>query len=274
MDWYENSSQFWDSSAYPDAFDTYAGPEGVAIVNVFKDGRTTPGWGKDFLNNYTRRAFRANPRVQAFQRDGNPFAIVMRSVQMICLDLDAHDGAANGLVSARDLELPITLAETSKSGKGRHLFYRTNVPWDQGYDKFRDIIGLLPGVDVRAVGCVYHYESQRWNGEPLTLVPGSVHGLIQEHQAARSHESFKYATVRNAGPDDEEAIIIHDQLITELNKPILPGKRNNSLFAIGSKMMNAGVEDWENHIRTRGAQIGLGSTEVDKIIGNIGTYQP
>jgi hypothetical protein len=98
--------------------------------------------------------------------------------------------------------------------------------------------------------------------------------MLAQHKTRRVRDSKQLLAIKAAGIDSEEAVIMHDTLTQELAKPIPAGKRNNSLFAIGSKMMNAGVPDWEALIQDRGSQIGLDSTEVDKIISNIGTYQP
>ena len=61
--------------------------------------------------------------------------------------------------------LPPTLAETSKSGDGYHLFYLVDEEWDdeKGYGLLGDRIGIEQGVDIRATGCVYHHPQQRWN---------------------------------------------------------------------------------------------------------------
>ena len=65
---------------------------------------------------------------------------------------------------------------------------------------------------------------------------------------------------------------MHYELLEELAKPIADGKRNNSLFAIGTKMHLAQVPDWEDKLRTRGDEVGLDEDELDKIVANILKY--
>ena len=72
--------------------------------------------------------------------------------------------------------------------------------------------------------------------------------------------------------DPEEIAIMHDDLITELSRPIPTGKRNNTLFAIGSKMAEAKVPDWQTLVGDRAVAVGLDEDEVDKLITNIGRY--
>ena len=50
------------------------------------------------------------------------------------------------------------------------------------------------------------------------------------------------------------------------------GKRNQTLFAIGSKMMLAQVPMWEDHLRDRAAQVGIDDDEADKLVANILKY--
>lgn len=277
MDWYEDPTQYTDRRAYPHTMKSYSGPHGIALVDVYADGKTTPGWGRMFMPNYNTNRFRAEHRANTFDRSGAPFAFVMRSLALVAIDIDHHDdGGPNGLEVARGLHLSPTLSETSRSGKGRHLFYSTYTPWDPdtGFGAFDDIISLRPGVDVRATGCVYHYETQLWAPFAIAPLPPHIESMLAQHKTRRVRDSKQLLAIKAAGIDSEEAVIMHDTLTQELAKPIPAGKRNNSLFAIGSKMMNAGVPDWESLITDRGLQIGLDSTEVDKIISNIGTYQP
>ena len=72
--------------------------------------------------------------------------------------------------------------------------------------------------------------------------------------------------------DPEEIAIMHDDLITELSRPIPAGKRNNTLFAIGSQMAEAKVTDWQTLVGDRAVAVGLDEDEVDKLITNIGRY--
>jgi len=284
MTWYEDQQQYYDlgwigPGHVPDR--EIAGPKGLALVDVFSEGATTPGWGLSptekhdgFMREYERGRFVARPRVKRFQEKASPFAFVMRSVNMLVLDIDRHldDGGADGFRGIKQLgiELPETMAETSKSGAGRHLFYRTNELWhpDRGYGAMADIIGLAPGVDLRIVGCVYHYPAQRWNTAPLADAPTELLDIIELHAARKAAHTTRAAAAGAGDLDDTETLIMHDQLITQLAQPIKAGKRNVTLYAIGRDMHLAAVPDWQDKIRARGDEIGLDAAEVEKIIAN------
>ena len=288
MTWYEDQDQYVIDSALPRAFigdlnqDRF-GPMGIALVAVYDGGLTSPGWGtraRDdkpvFMQNYLGKKFLPGPRVSAFRNRQKPFAIVMRSANVICLDIDQHEGAADGFAGVLTLgDLPPTLAETSKSGSGRHLFYRTHDRWDakeKGFGAYDDAIGIAPGVDLRAVGCVYHYPTQRWNDLPLADIPYDLEVMLETRRVRRLSRDAALAAAAAGDLDDEETLIMHDALLQELAKPIPAGQRNNSLFAIGSKLKAAGVPDWDQHISKRADELGLDWNESGKIIRNIDAY--
>lgn len=284
MAWYEGQDQYdcasWIGPGHDPDRDI-AGPKGYALVDVYSEGRTTPGWGPSatdkhggFMAEYEKGRFVARPRVNRFIDKGSPFAFVMRSVNMLVLDIDRHldDGGADGFQGVKQLgiELPETMAETSKSGTGRHLFYRTDELWhpQHGYGQLADIIGLAPGVDLRAVGCVYHYDSQRWNDRDLSDAPVELLEIIELHAARKAQRAATLTAAAVGDLDDTEVLIMHDQLTTQLAQPIKSGKRNVTLYAIGKDMHLAGVPDWQEKIRVRGDEIGLDAAEVEKIIAN------
>lgn len=293
MTWYQSDS-FTDPGALPGPLtddDTLHGPTGPALVSVFAEGRTTSGWGlaptpargdsparPGFMEDYAAHRFRGRARLVKFERHGDPFALVVRASNLLVVDIDQHmdDGGADGYLGVLTLpgELPPTVAETSKSGGGRHLFYRTPDTWEPtaGFGMFDDVIGLAPGVDVRAVGCVYHYPTQRWNDRPLADAPFWLLGMLDRKKATKVARKTAIATAA-ADPDDVEALIMFDTLVQELNKDIKAGKRNNTLFAIGSQMKVAAMPDWEQEIERRGTEIGLDLTEIEKIISNIERYE-
>lgn len=62
------------------------------------------------------------------------------------------------------------------------------------------------------------------------------------------------------------------ELEAELAKPIAAGKRNNTLFAIGSQLKDAEVPDWEQKVADRAVQVGLSDVEADKLVRNIAAY--
>ena len=69
-----------------------------------------------------------------------------------------------------------------------------------------------------------------------------------------------------------DVAMLHNELEADLVRPIQAGGRNNTLFAIGSKMMMAGMDDWDLKIRARAIDVGLDTDEIDKLISNIGKY--
>lgn len=283
MSWYEDEEHYTDPGALPPEFEHLAGPRGVALLDVYTQGRTTPGWGlvgsdgkPGFMHNYTRRRFRPTPRLLAYEQ-GRPFAIVMRSLRLVAVDIDRHfddPGAPDGFKSARKLDLPPTISQTSRSGQGRHLFYQVDDVWDDelGFAKFDDVIGIAPGIDIRGVGCIYRYPTQRWNLQwPLRPLPVELHEMLLERQQRKTIIQQKLAATA-AAPDTEEALIMIDALEQELARPIPTGKRNTTLFAIGSKMRAAAVPQWDEKVIDRAIEIGLDRDEAEKLIRNIERY--
>ena len=282
MTWYENNDAYVIDKSLPGAIVRLAGPKGVALLDVFKDGRTTPGWalkGRDgkpgFIENYNKLRFWDKPRKIAYVNNKLPFAIVMRSVNMIMVDIDRHldDNGADGFVSAAKLNLPVTLAETSKSGNGRHLYYSTDDIWDEqrGFAKYDDAIGLVPGVDIRAVGCSFHHATQRWNNATVAPLPDNLRELLQARQERKTALNTQIESAAS-NPDTEEAMLLHHSLLLELEKPVAPGKRNMSLFALGSKMKEADYPEWNEAIQKRAKELGLPQDESEKLISNIQQY--
>src|SRR5690349_5727976 len=177
MPWWRTDTYDYDV-AVPNEFNEQEGPKGLALVKTWPDGRTQPGWGlqgrdggEGFMPRYLRGEFNERRVVYGYEHDRWSFAFVMRSVALVCIDIDGKNG---GLEHAKRLgALPPTLAETSKSGDGYHLFYSVDEEWDddRGFARLADRIGLEQGVDIRATGCVYHYDTQRWNGRVLAPLP-------------------------------------------------------------------------------------------------------
>ena len=242
------------------------GPRGPALVQVFSDGTTDKGWGKDqFIASYHRGAF----TIKHLQK-GEPYAYVMRSANLICIDIDGKNG---GIEHATELGwLPATLAEISKSGSGYHLFYLTDDSWDpkEGFAEYRDQIGIVRGVDIRATGCVYHYPQQRWNGLQLEQLPNHLAKRLQERRRKKKVDIENILKTLDLG--SEETMFLHDNLRDELSKPIPPGHRNNTLFAIGSQMCIAKMPTWEIAITERARQLHLDDLEITHLIQNIKRY--
>jgi hypothetical protein len=196
----------------------------------------------------------------------------MRSVQLICVDIDGKNG---GLSHAKKLgALPPTLAETSKSGDGYHLFYSLEGEWDDdhGFGEIRDRIGIEQGVDIRNTGCVYHHDTQRWNDRAPAPLPAYLKKLLLAKQQERANRASAIAAVLDS-EDEMEILMMHDQLLADLAKPIPAGKRNNTLFAIGQQLKTAAVPDWEDKVADRAIQVGLSQDEAEKLVANIERYQ-
>jgi len=222
---------------------------------------------------YEHSAFRMAPIVHNFNNGYCPaFAFVMRSVRLVCIDIDGKNG---GLIHAGKLGmLPLTLAETSKSGDGYHLFYATSEDeWDpvKGYATYSDRIGLEQGVDLRATGCVYHYPQQRWNGREIVELPDHLKKRLAAHsQAAAARTSSIVKTIETQ--DTEEILLMQDALTDDLKKPIPAGRRNTTLFAIGNQMKIAQVPQWEKQVYDRATDVGLDDEEATKLVTNIRRY--
>lgn len=275
--WWQTDPYVYDKGI-PGGFVETAGPEGVALVRAWPSGVTDPGWGligadgkEGFMPRYNRGEFNSRRILHGFDRGRWAFAFVMRSVQMVCIDIDGKNG---GLDHAKRLGmLPPTLAETSKSGDGYHLFYRHTEPWDpaKGFGQLSDRIGLEQGVDVRAVGCVYHYSQQRWNDRGLADLPDHLKEQLLHREQKIAAQSERITKVLDSN-DQVEVLMMHDQILADLAKPIPQGKRNTTLFAIGSQMQQAQVPEWDQKLYDRAHEIGLSQDEAEKIVVNINRY--
>ena len=270
--WWQNLDSYTQDIAVPAAIKEYAGPEGVALVKAFKSGATDSGWSdSDFMDNYLKNKFADRRALAGYKKGTNHFAIVMRSVQLVCIDIDGKNG---GIEHAAELlgNVPYTLAETSRSGNGFHLYFTYEDTWDDhaGFGKLRDAIGIVQGVDVRATGCVYHYNTQRWNEQPIAPLPKWIEAKLTTRQQRRDATITQVIKVAKTG--GWESLMQKEQLLEDLAKDIPPGKRNNTLFAIGSKLMLAGQENWEEHVSDRASEVGLDFDEIAKLVVNISKY--
>jgi hypothetical protein len=278
MPWWRNDEDYVHDMPLPSYFVDAAGPRDVALVRVWGE-RTQEGWGLNgprgepgFMPRYLKDEFAPRRSLYAYEKKADPFAIVMRSVKLICVDIDGKNGGFDGGKALGNL--PITLAERSKSGNGYHLFYATpEDEWDEtlGFSQFTDRIGIEQGVDIRAVGCVFHHASQRWNGAQPAPMPEYLAEILRARDQRQQAATERIAKIREGG-DIMEVLMLKDELIADLQKPIPAGKRNTTLFAIGQKLREADVDGWEVLLQDRGQQVGLPESEVDKIIENINRY--
>ena len=278
--WWETDTYTVDAILPPQILDdpSLMGSQGAALVRAYENGSTQSGWGltppkgstEGFMPRYERGEFLPRRTEHGYDKDKHAAALVMRSLRLVCVDIDGKNG---GLEHAASLgALPLTLAETSKSGNGYHLFYAVPEEWSEteGFGLLTDAVGIVTGVDIRAIGCVYHYPTQRWNERAIAQIPDWFLDKLLERKARRAVFS---AQVMNLDTLDEtEILIMKSELLDELAKPIPAGKRNATLFAIGHKLKAAGVENWEGHLTSRADDLGLSSDESDRIVQNVGRY--
>ena len=277
--WYE-MDKYEDSSAVSQKMRelpaTFLGPKGLALVKAYRTGETQKGWGlnppKDstegFMPRYERGEFLERRALHRFEHDNEPFAFVLRAMRMVAVDIDGKNG---GLEFVKELGLlPPTLAETSKSGTGYHLFYSTPESWDPvvGFADVSDSIGIVQGVDIRNVGCIYHYPQQRWNDREVVPVPPGLWNKLTEKLVQRQQAAAQIQSAVEQG-DDLEVMMLQDSLVDELNKPLKSGNRNSHLFAIGNKMRQAQVRDWNVKVHARALEVGLPVEEADRLVSNI-----
>lgn len=275
------ATPWWKSEWYsrhsllpPIDFSELAGPLGPAYVQVNADGSTAPGWGgKTFISKYKKQDFATRRALAVFEKKQTPFALVMRSVSMVCLDIDGKNG---GFESATALNLPPTLAETSKSGNGYHLFFTVDDTWNEtfGFDRLRDRIGWRTGIDIRATGCVYHYPSQRWNTRPPVPLPEHILVDLEQSRADLEMRTAHIQALRQSTDPDEqmEFLMMQTSIQSKLTAPIPPGRRNNTLFAIGAEMKVAGILGWEKQVYDRAVEVGLADHEAEKLVKNVERY--
>jgi len=268
MQWFEDKTQYNITEALPDQI--LKDPK-LALVRVYDSGKTQPGWGaKEFMLNYERKKFFPELALKKYHKYGEPFALVMRSLPLVCVDIDGKNG---GELSARAMFLPPTLGEVSRSGNGYHLFYR--VPYtdwndERGYAEFPDIVGLVPGVDIKGTGLVFHYATQRWNDKDIELLPPTLMSLIGQVRDIKMASRLSREGTQNL--DEDELVVVHDMLKTELHGKIEQGSRNHKLYAIGARMQAAGYPGWSIEVFDRGLELGLEANELRELIRNVELY--
>jgi hypothetical protein len=266
--WFETTEQYTD----PDPLGSYDWGESLALTRVLEDQngelKTQSGWGQTrFMENFQRGKFKP-ARILSEFKAGYPFGIIMRSVPAICCDIDGKNG---GIQASSILRLPETKAEASKSGNGYHLFY--SVPeslWDpeKGFADFPDANGLIPGVDIRSVGIVYHYSQQRWNNLDMAPLPRTLRKLLEQKKVTKEL-ALAYKGTDLSG---EDLAIAQEQILERLAKPIPAGRRNQSLYAIGCGLFKYNVKGWPDLLRARGDQLGMDQREMTGIINHIQRY--
>lgn len=263
--WYDNETQFYALTPWWQ-LTAEAGPMGTAVVRIY-DEKTQPGWGRPrFMGNYMRGFFSSGKIPE-----GKPYALVMRSLRLLCVDID---GKNDGYKKAAELNLPPTLAETSKSDNGHHLFYRYPDVWDDtdGFAGQPDRIGMWPGIDIKATGVVYHHLHQRWNNEAIVDLPADTLDLLVKRN--QRDALLRVTPTQARDMDDEDLKFKRDMLLIELSKHRTDG-RDTSLWRIGASLLNLGVDEvyMSEKILAAGLKWGVPEeTITGKIIPNIISY--
>ena len=270
-EWWWRTDAYDDATPIPESLHTFAGPEGLAVVEVYGE-KTQAGWGGDsFMENYTTKKFKPRRALWRFTKRQEPFAFVMRSLSLVCIDIDGKNGGFLGAPAFLG-NCPRTLTEISKSGNGYHLFYSVPDSWDQekGFARIGDSISIVSGVDIRGTGCVYHHATQRWNDSDIAPCPQWILDKLESREQFKAQRQAAIESISTLEP--LEQLMMHEELKDRLSNPIPAGKRNNTLFAIGSDMKEAGVVDWDILVGARAEAVGLDPDEVVKLIGNIDRY--
>lgn len=277
--WWEDPKQYAIDAIIPAELkaEKYWGPKGPALVKAYADGSTQRGWGlsaKDgqpsFMVRYENGEFLPERAEHGYDSGAHAVALVMRSARLVCIDIDGKNGGDQHVTQIG--LLPKTLAETSKSGNGWHLFYYVDEDWDikEGFGESPDQIGYVTGVDIRSVGCVYHHNTQRWNSTPIAPLPTWLRDKLLAKKKARIAKASQLKQL--AQLDDTERLLAHASLLDELQKPLKQGTRNTTLFAIGSQLMLADYPNWQGAIHARATDIGLPELEADRLVQNIENY--
>jgi len=263
--WFENDSQY----VVDDPLAERAWPTTLSLIRVHKDGTTQSGWGRErFMTSYGRGLFRPKRLLDRFAVDQEPFAFVMRSIPVLCADIDGKNG---GIQASRILSLPPTLAETSKSGNGYHLLYRVpEAMWhpEYGYEEFPDANGIIPGVDIRSVGVMFHYPQQRWNQLEIAPLPDKLRRVLQQRKLSLALKERQ----RQVTLSPEDLAIAQDTALDGLAGPIPNGRRNATLYAIGCELQRLEVNNWDEKLTDRGLAIGMSEAEMRGIVKHVQQY--
>ena len=99
-------------------------------------------------------------------------------------------------------------------------------------------------------------------------MPANLWNQLRDKLVRREQAAAAISSIIATG-DETEILIMHDSLIDDLAKPIKPGQRNTTLFAIGNKMRQAGIPDWKDRVELRAVKVGLDMSEAERITANI-----
>src|SRR5690606_23965003 len=146
-----------------------------------------------------RNEFTPRKALYGYEKDRHGFAFVNRSMRVLTVDIDGKNGGLQHVLALGNM--PYTKAEISKSGNGYHLFFETDQVWDDeiGFDSFGDHIGIVQGVDIRDIGCVFHWKQQRWNDRPIAPLPDFLADLLTKKREMQRALAERVAKVTIEG---------------------------------------------------------------------------
>jgi hypothetical protein len=258
LPWWRDDEQYADAEPIP-AMLVEFDPE---VVRANPDGTTQPGWGAaDYLSNRDHFMLERHDLAR-------PFGIVMRSLPALCVDIDGKNGGTTSETERALMDLGLgptpTLAEQSRSGDGYHLFYAVADEWSTdparpGFASFPDRIGLLMGVDIKAVTLVFHHPHQHWNALPVADLPEAFASLLSTHR--RRHAD-------SALPGSPQARLSALRSLARLRWPVEDGSRNTTLWGIAKDLYRGDFPDWENVIAWAADQCGLSDREAATLLGS------
>lgn len=107
-----------DTTTAPETHALRLAAQGLAVLPVMADKRPAPGWG------VTKATTDAQVIVDAFVTSGAPLVgVACGASRIVVVDVDRHEGGADGFASLGELPLSKTWTHTSNSGRGLHLVY-------------------------------------------------------------------------------------------------------------------------------------------------------
>jgi len=190
---------------------------------------------------------------------------------LMVIDIDGPEGEA----SAADLDLPPTL--TQRTGRGRHLFYRSPG------GLVRNAVGVRPGIDIRGPGgYVIVAPSRHANGQgyawegpgpgeaAIALAPAWVGGVPPPQAGTPVPPQMRPPVAPASAPGAP-------QLATAT--PIPQGTRNATLCSIGGSLRRRGLSEPAiaaalRVVNAERCQPPLPEAEVNGIAASVGRYAP
>src|SRR5690606_20998623 len=103
----------------------------------------------------------------------------------------------------------------------------------------------------------------------IAPLPNTLRKLLVKNREERAREMER--RVRHTLDPEDLAIAQHNTL-ERLARRIEPGKRNQTLFAIGCSMLLYEIEGWEDILIARGSELGLPTSEMRSVVSHVKQY--